>query len=188
MDFGNSSSMQSSSGGDEEYDSRLESIPTFLNPCGHFGSVSSNPQPPHFPHHQNHPPILFDPPSNYVDAFSQSSANPNANSLLNLDTVWSKSLRSEPNCADFGNLTGLSSSLISSLGQSLLGVQGPSQGQFPSSSSTRMMSVHENGGRASSALLRSDQINVVRNFKKRTRASRRNLFLGGKNFKNKKGL
>lgn len=173
MDSGNSSSMQSSSGGDEEYESRPESIPAFLNPSGHFGSVSSNPQPPPFSHHQNHPPTLFDPRSNYVDAFSQSSANPNANSLLNLDTVWSRGLRSEPNCTDFGNLTGLSSSSTSSSGQSMLGVQGPGQGQFPSSSSTRMMSVHENGGRASSASLPSDQTNVVRSSKKRTRASRR---------------
>lgn len=175
MDSGNSSSMQSSSGGDEEYDSRAESIPAFLNPSGHFGSVSSNPQPPPF----SHPPhTLFDPRSSYVDAFSQSSANhPNANSLLNLDTVWSRGLRSEPNCTDFGNLTGLSSSSSSSSGQSMLGVQGPSQGQgqgqFPSSSSTRMLSVHENGGRASPASLPSDQTNVARNSKKRTRASRR---------------
>ena len=164
--------MQSSSGGDEEYDSRAESsIPAFLNPSGQFGSVSSNPHPPPF----SHPPALFDPRSSYVDAFSQSSANQNANSLLNLDTVWSRGLRSEPNCTDFGNLTGLSSSSSSSSGQSMLGVQGPgpSQSQFPSSSSTRMMSVHENGGRASPASLPSDQTNVGRNSKKRTRASRR---------------
>ncbi|KAJ9678011.1 hypothetical protein PVL29_022788 [Vitis rotundifolia] len=140
MDSGNCSSMQSSSSGDEEYDSRPKSIPAFLNPSSHFGSVSSNPQPPPFPHHQNHP-LTF--------------------------------LRSEPNCFDFGNLTGLSLFSTSSSGQSMLGVQGPSQGQFPSSSSTRMMSVHENGGRVLSASMPFDQTNVVRSSKKRTKASRR---------------
>ncbi|KAA8538056.1 hypothetical protein F0562_027364 [Nyssa sinensis] len=167
MDSANSGSMQSSStNGDEEYDSRTESISPFLNPSGHFSSISSNPQPPHLSHHQSHPSTLFDSPSHNLGAFSQSvPANPNSNSLYNLDLVWSRGLRSDPNYTDLGNLTGLSSS-----SSSLLATQVPNQGQFPSSSSMPLRSVDGNGGRAT---LQTDQTNVVKNSKKRTRASRR---------------
>jgi hypothetical protein len=53
MDSSNSGSMFSS-GGDEEYDSRAESISAFLNPPSHVGSLSNHPphQPP--PSHQHH--------------------------------------------------------------------------------------------------------------------------------------
>ncbi|KAA8522486.1 hypothetical protein F0562_013153 [Nyssa sinensis] len=169
MDSGNSGSMQSSdSGGEEEYDSRtVESISPFLNPSGHFGSISNQPPPPQPPlsHHQSHPYTFFDPPPHNLGAFSQSPANPDANnSLYNLDLVWSRGLRSDPNYTDLGNLTGnLSSS-------STLGAQVPSQGPFPSSSSVPLRSVHGNGGGASP---QTDQSHVVKNPKKRTRASRR---------------
>uniref|UniRef100_A0A5B6YRJ8 VQ domain-containing protein n=1 Tax=Davidia involucrata TaxID=16924 RepID=A0A5B6YRJ8_DAVIN len=172
MDSGNSGSMQSSSTGDEEYDSRTESISPFLNPSGHYGSIS-NPQPPPAPpplsHHQSHPSYtLFDPPPhNNLGAFSQSPPNPDANTLYNLDLVWSRGLRSDPNYTDLGNLIGLSSSSSSS--QSLLGSQLPSQGPFPGSSSVPIRSIHGNGGRDT----HTPQTDAGKNSKKRTRASRR---------------
>ncbi|XP_022741805.1 uncharacterized protein LOC111293245 [Durio zibethinus] len=161
MDSGNSSSMQSSSGGDEEYDSRPESIPAFLNTSGHFSPLS-NPHPSLVSHHQDHPPTFFDVSSTYLNPFAQSQPN---NSPLNLDGVRPRSLRSEPNCTDLGNLPGSSSS-----GQSILGAQGLSQGSFPSLSSMQSRPAHDNGVRS---LTNSDQTSVVKNPKKRTRASRR---------------
>ncbi|XVE95325.1 hypothetical protein REPUB_Repub02eG0087000 [Reevesia pubescens] len=164
MDSGHSSSMQSSSGGDEEYDSRPESVvPAFLNTSGHFNPLS-NPHQSLVSHHQDHPPTFFDPSANYLNPFSQSQPN---NSLLNLDGVRPRSLRSEPNCTvDLGNLPGSSSS-----GQSILGAQGLNQGSFPSSSSMQSRPAHDNGVRS---LSQSDQTtSVVKNPKKRTRASRR---------------
>ncbi|GMP29094.1 hypothetical protein CsSME_00004358 [Camellia sinensis var. sinensis] len=55
MDSENSVNMQSSSSGDEEYDSRTESIFSFLNHS--FGSISNHPQPP--PPQPPPPPHLF---------------------------------------------------------------------------------------------------------------------------------
>ncbi|KAF2291533.1 hypothetical protein GH714_025240 [Hevea brasiliensis] len=157
--------MQSSSG-DEEYDSRPESLPAFLNPSGHFGPSSSNPQhqPSLLPHHQQ--PTLFDPSPNLFHAFSQSPTNPNPNtSLLNIDVVRPRGLRSDPYCTD------LNSNLLvsrASSSQSFLGAQGSNQGPLPS---MQLRSVQDNGARSSSP---SDQIPAVaRNPKKRTRASRR---------------
>ncbi|GMY17268.1 VQ motif-containing protein [Fagus crenata] len=148
MDSGNSGSMQSSSGGDEEYDSRAESVPAFLNnpPSNHFGSMSNPPS--LFPQHQNqHQPNLSDLSSNYFQAFSQSQAYSNPNSMLHLDhAVQPRGLRSDqPNCTDLGNLPGSSSSTQH---------HGPNQGSTPTARATT-------------------QPNVVRNSKKRTRASRR---------------
>ncbi|CAK9167501.1 unnamed protein product [Ilex paraguariensis] len=165
MDSGNSGSMQSSSGGDEEYDSRTESISPFFNPSGHYGSSSiSNPQ--SLPHHQSHPPTMFDPPSHNLEAFSQSPTNPNTNPLYNnLDLVWPRGLRSEANFTEFGNLAGLPSS-----SQSVLGSQGLGHGSFSSSPSMTLQSVDGNAARASQP---PDQTHVVKNPKKRTRASRR---------------
>ncbi|GMI82857.1 hypothetical protein HRI_001955000 [Hibiscus trionum] len=101
--------------------------------------------PPFFnSHHQNHPPTFFDPSANFL--------NPQPdNSLLNLDGVGFLSQRSEPNCTlDFGNLQGSSSS------HGLIG-----QGLYPSSSPMQ-----------SRPSTKSDQKRVVKNPKKRTRASR----------------
>ncbi|CAK9154241.1 unnamed protein product [Ilex paraguariensis] len=138
MDSGNSGGMQSSSGGDEEYDSRAESISPFLKP-------SSHPPPPQsLPHLHRQPPTLFDPPPHTVDAFSQSPPNPDANSLYNRNLKCSKPLRYEANNMDFPNLTGLSSSPLQSA-----------------------------VGKAAEASPPSEQTHVVRNTKKRTRASRR---------------
>ncbi|KAH8516055.1 hypothetical protein Peur_047417 [Populus x canadensis] len=150
MDSGNSGSMQSSSGGDEEYDSRPESLPAFLNPSTHnFG--------PSLLSHQQ-PVTLFDPTPSLFHAFSQSQPNP--------IMVQSRGLRSDPNCTDLG--INLPDSLSSSQ-SAALGVQGSSQA-LPSSKQLR--SVHDDGGRSSSPS--HDQTHgIARNPKKRTRASRR---------------
>ncbi|KAI5589080.1 hypothetical protein BDE02_05G137900 [Populus trichocarpa] len=158
MDSGNSGSMQSSSGGDEEYDSRPESLPAFLN------ASSQNFDPSLFSHHQ--PATIFDPSPALFHAFSQSQSitNPNS-SMLNLDMVHSRGLRSEHSCTRLG--INLPDSLSSSQ-SAPLGAQGSSQA-LPSSMQLR--SVHDNGVRSSSP---SDQTHgVARNPKKRTRASRR---------------
>ncbi|GMI77210.1 hypothetical protein HRI_001390300 [Hibiscus trionum] len=120
MDSGNSSSLQSSSGDDEEY------CPAFLNPSGHFSALS---------HHQ--PPTFFVPSPSYLNnPFSQSQ-------LLHLDGVRPRSLRSDPNCTDL--LLGSSSS-----SQSILGPQGLNPGSFPRSSSVQTRPPHDNNGVRSS--------------------------------------
>ncbi|CAI9763888.1 unnamed protein product [Fraxinus pennsylvanica] len=163
MDSGNSGSLQSSSGGEDEYDSRTESISSFLNPGGHFGSISS-PQ-PQFMSQQNN---FFFPRSN-LDAFvQQSSANPNANTQYNNDLVWNRSSRSDQsNYAHFGNLAGSSSRT-----QNLVNSQGPNstqQGpvQFPNALSVQLT--------AHAGSEQSDQRpnSAIKNPKKRPRASRR---------------
>ncbi|KAH8502809.1 hypothetical protein Peur_066649 [Populus x canadensis] len=185
MDSGNSGSMQSSSGGDEEYDSRAESISAFLNnnnnPLSHVGPMSSNPppQPEHHHHHQTHhssssSTMLFDPLSNYFDPLSSASSRSppppftNPNSLLNLDMVWSKNLRSEPNCTDLGGFISSSS---------------PTQQLFTNQTQTRttFQSLpphgHESATRGPVSVSgTNDQVSNtagVRNPKKRSRASRR---------------
>ncbi|KAB1204076.1 hypothetical protein CJ030_MR8G000762 [Morella rubra] len=156
---GNSGSSQSSSGGDEEYDSRAESTPPFLNTPNHYGAMS-NAQPLLFSQHQNDQANLFDLSSSYFHPFSQSQANPNSSSMLNLDGAQSRGLRSGVNCTDIGNLPASSSS-----SQTILAAHGLNQGSSPSSLQVRP--VHSNGARATA------QPNVVRNSKKRTRATRR---------------
>ncbi|KAA8515452.1 hypothetical protein F0562_018937 [Nyssa sinensis] len=106
MDSGNSGSIQSSSGGDEEYDSRAESISTFLNPTGHIGPMSNQPQqpPPSHLHHSSTTP-MFDPLSNFYDPISRPPPLSNPNSLRNLDMVLSKTARSEPNCTEINTET-----------------------------------------------------------------------------------
>ncbi|GMJ15199.1 hypothetical protein HRI_005189100 [Hibiscus trionum] len=128
MDSGNSSSsLQSSSGDDEEYDSRHESVPAFLNTSGHFSGLSYPPS--SLGSHQHHqPPTFFDPSPNYLNnTFSQSQ-------LLNLDGVRPRSLRSDPYCTDLGNLPG----------------QGLNRDSFPSSSSIQTRPPHDNNGVRSS--------------------------------------
>lgn len=71
MDSGNSGSIQSSSGGDEEYDSSRAA----------FAHLSNPPLPPQSQPHTNSP--LFDPLPNYFD--------PNPPPLPNFDPTWSKS-------------------------------------------------------------------------------------------------
>ncbi|XWS29515.1 hypothetical protein CRYUN_Cryun24cG0035700 [Craigia yunnanensis] len=176
MDSGNNGSMQSSSGGSEEYDSRAESISVFLNnnPSSHIGHVHLGNQPPPPPQQQQHQSHFssarFDPLSNYFDhPFSRSpQLTTNQNSLLNLDVVWSKNLRSEPNCIDLGGF--IASSPTNQ--QLLTNQQAQSRATFPS------MQIPQGPESAtkSSVSDTSDQPsnnNMVRNPKKRSRASRR---------------
>ncbi|XP_050208242.1 uncharacterized protein LOC126657576 [Mercurialis annua] len=117
MDSCNSGSM-SSSGGDDEYDSRAESsFSAFLNhthnnTLAHVGPMPNPPPQPPPPNHHQH--SMFDPLSNYFDPSSSSSSRPsplsNANPLLNLDMVWSKNLRSDPNCTNLAGFVAASSS------------------------------------------------------------------------------
>ncbi|KAL7116708.1 hypothetical protein ACP275_03G021300 [Erythranthe tilingii] len=152
MDSGNSGSMQSSSGGDEQdFDSRAgsESISSFFNPSSHFRSTISAaaphppPPPPYLPHHQIQNPTFFDHYNNTND---------------NHDLIWSRPglIRSEHHdnyYAHFGN-TSSSSSL--SIPTSTAAAQGPSS-----------TAADGHAGRA------PPQASVPKNPKKRTRASRR---------------
>lgn len=82
MDSGNSGSLQSSSGGDDEYDSRADS--SFLTTSGShpiFNPLSIS-QPS---------PNIFDPLANYFDPPISSRSQQNPNPPLNLDMGWSKS-------------------------------------------------------------------------------------------------
>ncbi|XVF17228.1 hypothetical protein REPUB_Repub10bG0101600 [Reevesia pubescens] len=181
MDSGNSGSIQSSSGGSEEYDSRAESISAFLNnnPSTHIGhgpfcNQLPPPQPPQQQHQSHSSSAMFDPLSNYLDHHLSRSPQPatNPNSLLNLDMVWSKNLRSEPNCTDLGGFVASSSPTQ----QLLTNQQGQSRATFPS-----YMQIPQGpeSGTKSSVSGTSDQPNnnnnnnMVRNPKKRSRASRR---------------
>ncbi|KAE8719556.1 putative carbohydrate transporter [Hibiscus syriacus] len=152
MDSGNSSSLQSSSGGDDqEYDSKRESVPAFLNTSGHFSGALSNPHPSLVSNNHHHQqPTFSDPWPSYLNSpFSQSQ-------LLYIDGVRPGNLKYDPSCIDNGNLPD-----FSSLGQ--LGPQGLNRGSFPSSSSFHTRPPHDNNGVRSS----------TKNPKKRSRASRR---------------
>ncbi|KAJ8541397.1 hypothetical protein K7X08_002213 [Anisodus acutangulus] len=188
MDSGNSGSMQSSSGGDEEYDSRGESMSNFLNnnpSLGHFGSISShnnnnnnnNDPPPFLSHQQQQQPntTFFDPHhSQNLDTaaslFPQSS-NPQFNTN---DLIWlsSRALRSDHN---FNNFTASSSALSSNAAPQLLH---HNQNPFSGSSSLPTMQ-HQSSIEAGNVVRASNpdepdhQPNVAKNPKKRTRASRR---------------
>ncbi|KAF3441048.1 hypothetical protein FNV43_RR19334 [Rhamnella rubrinervis] len=189
MDSGNSGSMQSSSGGDEEYDSRADSMSALLitNPPSRVGPMGNPPQ-----HHQTH--HMFDPLSHLFDPLSSSSrqllplANPN--SFLNLDMAWSKSLQSDPNSIDLGVGVGVSGGQPfltnnNQLGQTRVGGGGGGigGGTFPA-----MQIPQETMSSGGSVPVGSTAPNVdpnmnsnntnnnnmgVRNPKKRSRASRR---------------
>ncbi|KAJ9177613.1 hypothetical protein P3X46_012814 [Hevea brasiliensis] len=192
MDSGNSGSMQSSSGGDEEYDSRAESISAFLNnnnnPLSHVGPMPNppppQPPPPDHHHHQTHHPSsssMFNLLSNYFDPLSSSRSPPpltNPNSFLNLDMVWSKNLRSETNCTDLGGFVTPSSPT-----QQFFTNQPQSRTTFPSVQIPQGPEIVARGSGSASASGSNDQTNnnttttptnnIVRNPKKRSRASRR---------------
>ncbi|KAL0368820.1 UNVERIFIED_CONTAM: hypothetical protein Scaly_1100900 [Sesamum calycinum] len=146
MDSAHSGSLHSSSGGDEEFDSSRVDLNPFL--------VT----------HQN--PTFFDPQHqvlhNLDHAFPQSNGNDDNN-----DLVWSRSLRSQHNYADFGNITS-SASLPLSTAQSLAG-HGPFPAPSPSPSLPLLV---ETESRASLGLNQTSSV-VIKNPKKRTRASRR---------------
>ncbi|KAL0432708.1 UNVERIFIED_CONTAM: hypothetical protein Slati_2605100 [Sesamum latifolium] len=147
MDSAHSGSLHSSSGGDEEFDS---SRGAGLNPF--------------LVTHQN--PTFFDPQHqvlhNLDHAFRQSNGNDD-----NSDLVWSESLRSQHSYADFGNITS-SASLPLSRAQSLAG-HGPFS--IPSPSPSLPLRA-ETESRASLGLNQTSSV-VIKNPKKRTRASRR---------------
>ncbi|KAG5015629.1 hypothetical protein AAZX31_08G135800 [Glycine max] len=174
MDSANTSgSLQSSSGADEEYDSRAESSPLSM-----FLTNQPQPQPPpsqvapfippphqQLQHHQN--THMFDPLSNYLDPIPQSSA-----SLLNLDVMWSKQVRSEPNQTDLVSLIPHNQAFVSSQ------TRGNNSGAFPtlppeSGSRGLMLSVSAANNDQIQTHTNNSSSNMVRNPKKRSRASRR---------------
>lgn len=179
MDSGNSGSIQSSSGGDEEYDdSRGESISTFLNnsnnnSLAHFGSIAShnNNNPPFLSHHQQQ--HQQNPNNTFFDTaaslFPQSS-NPQFNTN---DLIWSsRALRSDHN---FNNFTSSAPSSTAAASGQLF--HHHNQNPFSGSGSGSLQAMQQvqpsieatNVVRASS----SAQPDVAKNPKKRTRASRR---------------
>ncbi|KAL0366411.1 UNVERIFIED_CONTAM: hypothetical protein Sradi_3531200 [Sesamum radiatum] len=147
MDSAHSGSLHSSSGGDEEFDS---SRGPGLNPF-----LVTHPNPTFFdPQHQ----VLH----NLDHAFRQSNGNDDSS-----DVVWSRSLRSQHSYAEFGNITS-SSSLPLSRAQSLAG-----HGPFPIPSPPPSLPLRaETESRASLGLNQTSSV-VIKNPKKRTRASRR---------------
>ncbi|XP_027920290.1 probable inactive serine/threonine-protein kinase scy2 [Vigna unguiculata] len=192
MDSANTSgSLQSSSGADEEYDSRAQSsqLSAFLN----------NPtQPPSFntaapnnlhplippPHHHHQNTHIFDPLSTYLDPITQTST-----SLLNLDVMWSKPGRSEPNQPILANFIPCSSSSPSPHNQAFLSTQtrgsnnsaafptlppeGGSRGLMLSVSAANNDQIQTHSTTTNSISTNNNNTNVVRNPKKRSRASRR---------------
>lgn len=170
MDSGNSGSLQSSSG-DEEYDSRADSISALMttNPAAHQPPAAAAAPP------LNNTSSIFDPLSNYFDTISRPPQTPN--SLLNLDMSWSKTLRSDPNSTDINPMMIPSSSI-----QSLFGSNEP-HGSFSTSQLSPAISaaaVPENTSSTSTPRPaagappeQNNQTHVVRNPKKRSRASRR---------------
>ncbi|GMI67667.1 hypothetical protein like AT5G65170 [Hibiscus trionum] len=148
MDSGNSGSVQSSSGGSEEFDSRADSISAFFNsnPSSHIGQ-----QPPVMSQS-----MLFDPLSNFFDHPLSSATN--RNPQLNLDAIWSKNIRSEPNCNDLGGFMASQQAQSRVTFSSVQIPQGPESGTKASVSGTTDQQPNNN---------------TVRNSKKRSRASRR---------------
>ncbi|EXB29424.1 hypothetical protein L484_022090 [Morus notabilis] len=185
MDSGNTSgSMQSSSGGDEEYDSRAaESISALLS-----NNLPQNDVVHHHHHHQ-HQSSMFDPLSNFFDPVSSSSSSRslNPNPFLNLDMVWPKPVRSDPNpnSSELVSLIPSSSqpNFFSSNNSIQLGqtaVAGASN--FPAIQIAPEIQTRSQIHRlpSSSSADRNDAVNITpnggaapRNPKKRSRASRR---------------
>nr|GMD94052.1 GATA zinc finger domain-containing protein 7-like [Ipomoea batatas] len=167
MDSGNSGSLQSSSGGDEEYDSRGESISNFLNQSGQFDSIissSSSPQPQFLFQSSGNPDATF--PQSLANLNSQYGNNHNHNHN-NHDLVWpGRGLRSEPGFGNFGGLVGAAPGSSATQGGMIGGES--HHGQFSSSSSLPTVQVAAVDIRGP-----SDGVVVPKNPKKRTRASRR---------------
>ncbi|KAG4179109.1 hypothetical protein ERO13_A10G085433v2 [Gossypium hirsutum] len=175
-------SLQSSSGGSEEYDSRVESISAFLNHnpfnnIGH-GALGNQPQPPSPPQllqqHQNHSSSpMFDPLSYLDHPLSRSlqlTTTTNPGSVLNLDVIWSKNQRSETNCTDLSGF--MASSPAPTTQQLFTNQQTQSRATFPllqvpqGPESSKQRSVSATNGQPNNNAM-------VRNPKKRSRASRR---------------
>ncbi|KAK4274100.1 hypothetical protein QN277_017381 [Acacia crassicarpa] len=152
MDSGNSGSISSS--GDEEYDSRTDMLPPFLNPHPPFGSF------PFLSHHHHqtlHPPPLFDLSPNYLQTLSSQThpLNSNPSPFLNLDAAAdSQDPPSEPNCT---------APAVSSLAAK-------HSAMLSTDPSLQLRPLHDDNAPVSAPL---PPANAVRNPKKRTRASRR---------------
>ncbi|KAM7513638.1 hypothetical protein LguiA_003221 [Lonicera macranthoides] len=157
MDSPNSGSIQSSSGGDEDYDSRADSISNYMNPLTHAPPSAAARG---FLHHPTTTP-MFDPLSNFFDPIPRPSQNPTS-TLLNLDPVWSKTPRSGPNSGDLNPIHPTTSSFHPFFTTPQFTTSSPAP-QFPS--------VPENPNPRATL---PDHTRVgVRNPKKRSRASRR---------------
>ncbi|CAA3011797.1 Hypothetical predicted protein [Olea europaea subsp. europaea] len=168
MDSENSGSLQSSSGGDEEYESRADSISALMNhPTTHVGPISNplQPQPPPLqtlsqPHPTN--PPVFDPLSYYL-RFQ------NPSSLLNPNMAWSKSttLGPEPNSTDILAFPDFMTSFTnhSPTVPFSSGADNPTSGA-PTVATDNTISDNQNQ-------IQSQNQTAVRNPKKRSRASRR---------------
>ncbi|XP_039033514.1 uncharacterized protein LOC120169439 [Hibiscus syriacus] len=168
MDSGNSGSLQSSSGGSEEFDSRVESVSAFLS---HTGHGHGQPPPPPLPVVQDYSPsTMFDPLSFLDNRSLQLSATATANPSSALDVIWSKNLRSEPNCTYLSAFMA-SSSAAQATQQLFTNQQPQSETNFPSLQPVPQRqdsSVFDiNGGQT------NNKSNMVRNPKKRSRASGR---------------
>ncbi|KAE8700093.1 Succinate dehydrogenase 2-3 [Hibiscus syriacus] len=179
MDSGNSGSLQSSSGGSEEFDSRVESISAFLSHIGpghgHLGDQPPPPPPlPVLHHHQGHSPsTMFDPLSlldhrslQLPTTATTTTANPNSV----LDLIWSKNLRSEPNWTGLSGFMASSSAALAT--QQLFTNQQPQSGAtFPSLQ--QVQQGPESSASATNGGQTNNKSNMARNPKKRSRASRR---------------
>ncbi|KAE8696017.1 lipid-associated family protein [Hibiscus syriacus] len=165
MDSGNSGSVHSSSGGSEEFDSRANSFSAFFNSntSSHVGHDYLGIQQPSQPavmqrqlhHHQSQSPssMFFDPLSSYFDHPLSSATN------QNLDVVWSKNTRFDPGCND------------------LAGFMASQQAHSRTTFSSVQIPVGSESGKKASVSGTTDQQpsnnSMVRNSKKRSRASRR---------------
>ncbi|CAI9777638.1 unnamed protein product [Fraxinus pennsylvanica] len=153
MDSGNSGSLQSSSGGDEEYDSRATSISAFTsNPKAQVGpiSLSSQPLQPLPPQNLTHT-TMFDSLSNYLHL-------QNPSFLYNPNVILSKTLGSDPSTNIINPI--LSSSPFLDIFST---VQSPTLSASPVPAAVSGPSDNHN----------HDLNQVARNPKKRSRASRR---------------
>ncbi|CAI9758236.1 unnamed protein product [Fraxinus pennsylvanica] len=172
MDSGNSGSLQSSSGGDEEYESRADSISALMNhPTTHVGPISNplHPQPPPLqalsqPHPTN--PPVFDPLSYYL-RFQNPSSLPNPN------MVWPKSttLGSERNSTDIINPILASPDFMASFTNHSPTVPFSSSVNNPPSGAPPVPT--DNTISDNQNQIQSQNQTAVRNPKKRSRASRR---------------
>ncbi|KAK8519273.1 hypothetical protein V6N13_133200 [Hibiscus sabdariffa] len=183
MDSGNSGSLQSSSGGSEEYDSRVESSSAFFNhnPLSHIGHdpLGNQPPLPMLQQPQSHSSSTMFDTLSYLDHHPlprslQLSTTGNPGSVLNLDATWSKNLRSELNCTDLSGLMA-DTSAAPTTQQLFTNQQAQSRAIFPllqaqapqGPASSNQCSVSTTNSKL------NNKSNTMRNPKKRSRASRR---------------
>ncbi|XP_011657974.2 proline-rich protein 36 isoform X1 [Cucumis sativus] len=182
MDSGSSGSIQSSSGGEDEYDSRAEGFSGFLNkPPGHVGP-KANPSPPltaHHPHSSTSS-ALFDPFSNFLDPLSTRS---HQNSIPNLDFLWPRNNpRSDPNPIHFPGSISMPPSSTPNSYMAATNSQVPHQTTEPNvvhqaprglTLTTDRSDVVPNNSNTATGTTTGTSNPSVRNPRKRTRASRR---------------